>query len=277
MRRMALLVGLVLILLPVEPASAGGSWLDVQDGQRVHIGDYNLPFAAVGSMVTMRETFTPGQQAAVNQGPWYAYLRPDQGDRDPVQLGTVDIQGDGFPYVATTTFAVPSVSAGYYWVDVCDLGCNTGVGDLVGGTIVIASTDSEARLFARGLILQWMHDADVRSIDTLKRRQQSLQSALDDAKAAIGAAERRADGASQRATEASEQATDVRESLGTTARERDAWRLVAIFGLLALFGVGGWAVSLRRRVRALVPDSPQELTEAEANAASEHAHSPGGG
>jgi hypothetical protein len=274
MRRLTVFIGVALALLPVMPASAGGSWLDVQNGERVRIGDYDVAFASVGSSVTMRGTFTPGQQAAVSRGPWYAYLRPDQGEADPVQLGTVDIQGDGFPYVAATTFTVPSVDVGYYWVDVCDLGCKTGVGDLIGGNIAIASTDSEARLFARGLILQWMHDVDVRTIDGLKERQVTLRSSLDDASASINAAERRSDLASQQATEAIAQTATVQESLDSTAQERDLWRLVAIVGLLAVLSIAAWSISLRRRVRALVPDSPRQLTD-EPRAISEHAESTG--
>ena len=70
MRRLIQLVGFVLILLlPARPASAGGSWLDVQNGKRVRIQGYDLAFASVGSAVTMQGTFTSGEQSAVNEGP----------------------------------------------------------------------------------------------------------------------------------------------------------------------------------------------------------------
>jgi hypothetical protein len=271
MRRLVLFVGVVSMLLPMKSASSGGSWLDVQNGERVRLRDYDLAYAGVGSVVTMRGTFTAGQQAAVNQGPWYAYLRPDQGKADPVRLGTVQIQGEGFPYVATTTFAVPRVAPGYYWVDVCDLGCNTGVGDLIGGTIVIASTDAEARLFARALIFEWSYVADARAIERLRQRQHSLRAALADAKASIDTAEGHADAASQRASEATDRATQLQAALGDTAQERDAWRIWGILGSLALLISVTWALSLRRRIGALIPDSPQELEKvAGANSKSVH-------
>jgi hypothetical protein len=203
----------------------------------------------------MRGAFSSGQQAAVREGPWYAYLRLDkegQQPTEPMLLSGVRIEGDGYPYVARLSFRVPNVPAGYYWVDVCDLGCRQGVGDLVGGTIVLGATDVEARLFARGLILGWMHDFEVRRIADLLKRRGELQATTVEANDIADAATSRARQANDRAVEAAAQVANVQDSLATTTRQRDAWRLIGLVSLLLLLVAVAWIVSLRRRVRTLV-------------------------
>jgi hypothetical protein len=249
-------VAVFLLVVPVGSASAGGSWIDVTHGDRVHFGTWDIAYASAGSIVTMRGAFSSGQQAAVREGPWYGYLRPDkEGDQqrtEPMLLGGVTIEGDGYPYVARLSFRVPNVPTGYYWVDVCDLGCRQGVGDLVGGTIVLGATDAEARLFARGLILGWMHDFDVRRIADLLKRRGQLEAAIVEANDVGGAATSRARQANDRAAEAAAQVASVQDSLVTTTRQRDAWRLIGLVSLLLLLVAVAWIVFLRRRVRTLV-------------------------
>ena len=145
------------------------------------MGPWELAYAGVGSTVTMRSEFSDGQQAPVRAGPWYAYITPDTdigGDRtEPMLLGPVHIADTGgYPYVATTTFVVPEVPTGSYWVNVCDLGCSHGVGDLDGGTIVLGATGSEAGLFARSRILTWMQEGDARTIRHLRVQRDQLRS-----------------------------------------------------------------------------------------------------
>jgi hypothetical protein len=258
MCRRVLVLAVVLFLLVVlaGSASAGGSWIDVTDGDRVQFGRWDIPYAGAGSIVTMRGAFSAGQQAAVREGPWYAYLRPDkEGDQqrtEPMLLGGVRIEGDGYPYAARLSFRVPNVPNGYYWVDVCDLGCTQGVGDLIGGTIVLGATDAEARLFARGLILGWMHDFDVRRIADLLKRRGQLEVAIVEANDVGDAATSRARQANGRAVEAAGQVASMQASLVSTTRQRDAWRLIGLVSPLLLLVAVAWVVSLRRQVRTLL-------------------------
>lgn len=254
-RRVLVLAVVLFLLVPVGSASAGGSWIDVTHGDRVHFGRWDIAYAGAGSIVTMRGAFSSGQQAAVREGPWYAYLRLDQERQqrsEPMLLGGVRIEGDGYPYVARLSFRVPNVPTGYYWVDVCDLGCRQGVGDLVGGTIVLGATDAEARLFARGLILRWMHDFNVRRIADLLKRRGQLQAAIVHANDVGDAATSRARRANGRAAEAAEHIASVQGSLVTTTWQGDAWRLIGVLSLLLLVVAVAWLASLRRRMRALV-------------------------
>ena len=116
-RRASYLVVTALLLLAVaQPARAGGSWLDVSDGASVRMGPWELPYAGVGSTVTMRSEFSDGQQAPVSAGPWYAYITLDTDvggePTEPMLLGPVHIADTGgYPYVATTTFVRPRMLA----------------------------------------------------------------------------------------------------------------------------------------------------------------------
>jgi hypothetical protein len=255
----------LLIVLPAGSASAGGSWIEVTHGARVRFGSWDIAYASVGSLVTMRGTFSSGQQAAVSEGPWYAYLRPDvNGDRnvEPTLLSRVRIDKEGgYPYLARLAFVVPNVRTGYYWVDVCDLGCKQGVGDLVGGTVVLGTTESEARLFAQALVLRWIHDFEVRRVADLQKQRDQLRAAVIKAEDAADAATGRAEQARGQANEAVAEATDARVSLEDAMRQRDLWRLIGDLCLLGLVLAVAWLIGLRRRVRALVPNSPAGLID----------------
>jgi hypothetical protein len=265
MRRATPFIAIVWLVLSAEAASAGGSYLDVIDGSQVTIGNLHAAYASAGTVVTMQGDFTPGQQAAVSEGPWYAYLNPqEQSDRwstEPMLLGSVDISGDGFPYVAETTFEVPSVPAGYYRILVCDLGCTQGVGDLDSGSIVLAPTETEARTFARALLLGWAHANDVRTIAVMRARQQELRAEIHEAEKAAREAEARSEAATASASVASRQAAAAVASQEDAERQRALWRFVGAGAVLAAFLMLVWAIFLRRRVQALIPQSPAELIE----------------
>ncbi len=110
-------------------ASAGGSWLELQDGDRVLIP---------GQTVTMSGTFGSGQQADVSAGPWHAQLRSDYEQGASVPLGPVTItDGTRWGWRATVTFTVPAVATGEYWVTVVNEE-GEGVGDLIGGFVQVA-------------------------------------------------------------------------------------------------------------------------------------------
>jgi hypothetical protein len=260
MRRMVPLVAILWMFTFAEPASAGGSTLDMIGGGRVTIGHWNVSYASTGSTVTLHGTFTPGQQAAVSEGPWYAYVSPQTGDGAPTLLGSVGIRGDGFPYVVDVTFDVPSVEAGQYWVLVCDEGCKQGVGDLGGTSVVLAPTESEARTFARALILGWIHRQDAHVIESLRDQQEAMQAQRDAATDAARDAEAQSEGATDRAEAASIQADAARASQADAEHQRDLWRLVGALAVLAAVVAVIWGLALRRRVRRLIPESPAGLT-----------------
>jgi hypothetical protein len=141
MRRAALLLSTALLVLATPRlAVAGGSWLEGPE----HV--------AVGETITLTGGFSNGQLAPVSAGPWFAYLARNASGGDPAApllLGEVDVGPGGYPWLASTTFTVPDVPAGDYWVHVCDLGCRTGVGDLIGSMIWIGGTRAEALLLQR--------------------------------------------------------------------------------------------------------------------------------
>jgi hypothetical protein len=139
-RRVAtLVVAIVSLSIAAPQAFAGGSFLT---GRRD---------VSVGAVVTLRGSFGPGQQARVSEGPWYGYLivkRPGPDRR--LLLGPVEIRrSDRFNWLASITFTVPQVASGDYLVHVCDLGCHTGVGDLIGGYVFIAATAEQARFLRK--------------------------------------------------------------------------------------------------------------------------------
>ena len=119
----------VAIAVGAPQASAGGSWLELQDGDRVLVS---------GQTVTMSGTFGSGQQAGVSAGPWHAQLRSDHQQGSAVPLGPVTItDGARWGWRATVTFTVPGVATGEYWVTVVNEQ-GEGVGDLIGGFVQVA-------------------------------------------------------------------------------------------------------------------------------------------
>ena len=138
-RRFAtLLIAIVSMTIMATPAFAGGSLLEGPRG------------AGVGTVVTFRGTFGRGQQAKVSEGPWYGYLTNDSGPNLKLLLGPVQIhKSERFGWVASITFSVPDVRSGDYLIRVCDRGCHTGVGDLVGGFVFIGASAEQARFLRK--------------------------------------------------------------------------------------------------------------------------------
>jgi hypothetical protein len=259
MRRLVPLIAILWMFTFAGPGSAGGSTLDVVGGQRVKIGHSSVSYASAGSTVVLHGTFTPGQQAAVSEGPWYAYIRPQTGGAEPMLVGSVSIRGSGFPYVADVTFDVPSVEAGQYWVLVCDQGCKQSVGDLVGTNVVLAPTESEARTFARALVLGWAHNRDAHAIESLRNQHEALLAQRDAATDAARDARTQSELAADRAEAASIQASAAQASQAEAEHQRDLWRLVGGFAVLAAVVAVTWGLVLLHRVRRLIPESPAGL------------------
>jgi hypothetical protein len=244
-------------------AQAGGSWLEVTEGETVRIQAWELAYAAVGTRVTMRSEFSDGQQAHVSEGPWYAYLtRESNGRTDRILLGSVRIDPTGgYPYVATVTFNVPDVPTGSYWVNVCDLGCERGVGDLGGGVIALGPTAAEARLFATQHILRQIHRYDARTISSLRDRERELRSAVEAAERVAGTARSELAAAEER-VELEAAATERLEAQLAGANEGiDRWRLATVILGVVVLIISGTFVRARHRPRFVVPDTPADLVD----------------
>jgi hypothetical protein len=226
------------LLLSPTPASAGGSWLEVvevSDGA-LSPPDGGSAWAAVGATVRMRGSFCSGQQANPSEGPWFASLRSaDGGTRTP--LGPVDIatgENDACPWVAAVSFVVPQVPGGSYWVDVCDAGCTTGVGDLTGGYFVVAASGVEAKLLQRLTTLRLGYEHMRQNSEIYRHRIDGLEVRLNDARHEA----RRQQLDLDAATASQEQATaDLQRAAEATDHERavsQRWRLAAIATTLTL-------------------------------------------
>ncbi len=102
-----------------------------------------------------RDRYEPGQEVTMvgytadvaeqdwrAAGPFYAWLA-SEGSPDRTRLARVGIEApadapDGRPLRVGVTFRLPSgLAPGRYWVDVCDAGCDTYVGWLMGGPLSV--------------------------------------------------------------------------------------------------------------------------------------------
>jgi hypothetical protein len=202
-------VAMTIAVLPASPASAGGSWFDLDD-----------PYYVVGEPVSTIAHFGSGAYAPVSAGPWFAWLRPDRsaGRSDepsveragPFFLGPVSIrQGVYGPWVAELSFQIPAVPTGTYFMEVCNEGCRDGVGDLVGGYLFIVQSRQEVKPLARQSIKlrAWLDGANERadeasrSLVRAERANAARADRIRHLESALAAADRSApDGGIQAAT-----------------------------------------------------------------------------
>jgi hypothetical protein len=266
MRRRLVIVGVLgAILAGASPALAGGSWLEVREVDGVGGGTSWDGWGAPGSIVTMAGDFCHGQGAAPGSATWNAYLRPfdGRGHTARVEVGQVSISdapGRGCRLLARTTFAVPDVAPGPYWIEVCgDPSCSIGVGDLVGGMVTVASTALEAQLLRA-------HIEEQDRIAHLARARRHLRTDVHRLEEVVADLERsvRTVGedlnASDRRAVAAERANDRLGSQvdAANARATRSARTSAVLGGLVVVFAAALTVR-RRRARPRVPDTPAEL------------------
>jgi hypothetical protein len=260
----ASLASIVALALGAPMASAGGSWLEIRDvqGDGAPGGTWG-GWAGPGAVVTMRGTFGSGALASPSRGPWVAELRPEGGGQT-VRLGSVDLDLDPSGWVATTTFTVPDVQPGVYWVDVCDAAtCTTGVGDLIGGTFVVATTALEARLLGDLPRLRGRIDGLTRERERLDERLTASEqrvSRLEGVRTEIrGTARTLRD----RVDSATGDLVRLESTLAATADDLARWRIIALAS--AALGIVALAAALIRPRRpttgSAVPDTPESLLE----------------
>jgi hypothetical protein len=254
------------VLIGAPTASAGGSWLELRDvagAGQVSDGPWG-GWAAPGSTVTMRGTFGSGAQAPPSHGPWIARLRADVG-QVAVPLGPVELDLGDDAWVATVTFVVPEVPSGEYWVDVCDAAtCSSGVGDLIGGTIVVAATELEGELLTTVPQLE----GRVRQLEGDRRQLGGRVEELEDQ---LGRAEARREALLQevRAAAARDVVADRRTAalaadLDAASADLARWRIVAFVAAaaaIATFTALMAGAARRRRFRPTIPDTPEQLLE----------------
>jgi len=256
------------VWLAAPVAQAGGAWIEVTgvDGEPIAPQSPDPSWAPVGSTVTMRGVVGPGQQPPPTEGPWFASIDRD-GARD-IDLGRVAMRRvNGESWVATLTFVVPRLRHGAYTIRVCDLGCHHGVGDLVGGGLIVASTSAEARLVQRLALLRDRLSAlrgDARRGDAARARLDEVLAARDAARVSLDSLR----ASNQRLTSQRDVALDRRDTAEAEVRSLDRearnWRYAAY--VLALVTAVTWTVAAVRRrdtVRIRIPDTIEELDPAD--------------
>ena len=222
------------------PALAGGSIADVEPRS----------WARQGSEIRLSGSFCNGSQAPVSAGPWFAFLDPRAGP--PVLVGRVNIApntGNYCQWRLTATLRVPQVAPGAYWIQICDLGCTNGVGDMVGaGPFVVVSSESRRDQALRLEALR----ARVR----VSLREQARQERL------LGELERALTRSEAEAETIGTLADSLRGQLADEKEERGAWFGAATASsALVVAALSALMIRRRRRSRVRVPDTPAELLE----------------
>jgi len=243
MRRFGILIAVTtLALLLPAPARAGGSWIEF-DGPGI-----------VGTTVTGSGTFGSGQQAPVGAGPWFAELQPSDGSAfDPIPLGEVGItKAAEFGWRATLTFTVPDVPVGEYWVVVHNAEGH-GVGDLSGGSLVIATSGAEAALWRRASRAEGRVEGLGRRLDRSTDREQAAQASLAEAQATIDRQADRLASANDRIADLTEQGS----SAATPGSGVPWWPILAGLALAA----AGFVVGRRYATRTLVTGASRSWAE----------------
>lgn len=213
-----------ILLLPLPSASAGGS-----------VFEFSHRFELVGAQVQVESHFSKGTQASVTKGPWFGYITTrdvtfysQASIRASVPLGSVTItRGKCCPWVAHMTFTVPELPTGRYYIMVCDAGCHRGVGDLAGGSIVIAQTPTEGRLFLKAereqIRIAWLS----RQLGRSKAHAEVVVTQLETTRAALSREDARLAALEDRA----------REPARGTSSGGPAWPIVAWVGALLTLGL----------------------------------------
>ena len=231
-----------LVSLTPSVAQAGGSWIEF-DGPLI-----------VGTLVTGSGTFGNGQQAGVGAGPWFATLRPEEPGVDGIALGPVEVsRASSFGWRATVTFVVPEVPTGEYWVEIAN-DDGEGVGDLIGGFVVISRTPLEGRLWSRVSTAEAGRASANRSADRLRDRQGQLEETLSDRRATI---ERQA----ERLTAAGARITRLESDLDAPTASTSTWpfRLAALMAVALAFV--GFVLGRRYATRTLVTGASRSWAE----------------
>jgi hypothetical protein len=222
------------------PSMAGGSIANVEPRS----------WARQGSEIRLSGTFCNGSQAPVSAGPWFAYLDPRTGP--PVLVGPVNIvpnTGNYCEWRLTATLHVPQVAPGAYWIQVCDLGCRNGVGDMVGaGPFVVVSSESPRDQALRLEALRARARVSIGEQARQERLLGELEGSLTRSEAEV--------------VKLGTLARSLRDQLVDEQKELGAWFGAAVAcSALVVAALIVLLIWRRRRSWVQVPDTPAELLE----------------
>jgi hypothetical protein len=222
------------------PSMAGGSIANVEPRS----------WARQGSEIRLSGTFCNGSQAPVSAGSWFAYLDPRTGP--PALVGPVNIApntGNYCEWRLTATLRVPQIAPGAYWIQICDLGCTNGVGDLVGaGRFVVVSSESPRDQALRLEALR----ARARVSIGEQARQERL---LGELEGSLTLSEAEVVKLGTLARSLRDQLVDEQKELGAWFGAAVACSALVVAALIVLL------IWRRRRSWVQVPDTPAELLE----------------
>jgi hypothetical protein len=222
------------------PSMAGGSIANVEPRS----------WARQGYEIRLSGTFCNGSQAPVSAGPWFAYLDPRTGP--PALVGPVNIApntGNYCQWRLTATLRVPQVAPGAYWIQICDLGCTNGVGDMVGaGPFVVVSSESPRD--------QALRLEAFRARIRVSMREQARQERM------LGELERALTRSEAETVRRGTLADSLRVQLADEMEEHGAWFGAAMASsTLVVAALSVLMIERQRRSRVHVPDTPAELVE----------------
>jgi hypothetical protein len=247
MRGRWLIAGMVMagVVAAGGPAAAGGSWLEP-----------DRPSYAPGDPGMAGGVFGDGSyEGTVEDGPFFLYMVPgyrylprNGSIPDWAELlGPLTIKratGKYCCWVASAAFTVPDVPPGRYTLDYCNEPCTLdGIGDLVGGTFMVADTTREAKLSAK---------VDQLREDLLRSRQEAER--LEEVKGKL--AERNED-----LTDAESRIRRLTVELAGARAESEArdgtpipWPAISLALAASTVALAAFVVARRRRHGSAVPD-----------------------
>lgn len=256
---------IALVVFPAASATAGGSWLET-----------DKPSYSPGDPGTARGVFGDGSyRGTVKDGPFTLYMVPGYrylprngsipGWAEP--LGPLTITratGNYCCWVASATFTVPDVPAGRYTLSYCNSPCTLdGIGDLVGGSFLVADTQQEAKLSAK---------VDRLREDLLRSRQRAER--LEKVTGKLTTARERLADAESQIRRLTVQLAGARAEFATGEDAPPSpWPLIALaFGASTVI-LAGLLAARRRRLGSSIPDFvPEALLRDTADARPERLH-----
>lgn len=138
----AILALLTALLIPINPAEAGGAHVEWED-----------KFSIPGKVVRGHALVRLDNPHDLKDGPYYAHLSKNDSTVPPLpqesrrlaRIG-IDPRPGGKRADVTIEFVLPPLDSGYYWILNCNDPCRKNFGDLTVGQINVVTDKSEARV-----------------------------------------------------------------------------------------------------------------------------------
>ena len=252
-------------------ASAGGWWNYINLDGPIGVGE------SLEHRVGDVWYSTSEQTEAARHVEWYAYLLPryetqaldramrkaDPGDwlnppAEIIPVGQIDVSKDRAGFLdATVHLTVPDISAGWYHLMLCDLGCRTPLGNVIPQRIDVVADASSAQLARK------LDRTNIRLQEALANQRRQLRREIRNVQLV--------DGRVESATR--EEVTRLNDRIAALERNRPSTPWIAFGGwFLAGAALSALAFLLVRRRKGAatadsepslvrVPDDPRELIE----------------